>query len=186
MKIILASGSPRRRELLSMIGLDFEVIPSENDEIVPAGLTPAQTVEFLARSKAEDVGKKVPDGDRIILAADTIVYMDGKILGKPADAADACRMLRELSGRTHEVYTGVCINGECDHVKTEVTFREFGDEEIEAYVATGEPLDKAGAYGAQGKGALLVEKINGDFFNVMGLPISRVCQMLKSQGVKVI
>lgn len=182
--VILASGSPRRRELLTMLGLDFEVVPSKAEELAPEGLSPEDTVMFLARTKGEDVAGSVSCG-KTVIAADTIVYLEGRIIGKPKDAEEAKEMLRMLSGKTHEVYTGVFVNGQCEYERTSVTFRELTDDEIDGYIATGEPLDKAGAYGAQGLGSVFVSRIEGDFFNVMGLPVCRLSNMLKAQGLRI-
>ena len=180
-RVILASGSPRRRELLGLIYDDFEVIPSSADETLTPGTPPQEAVKELARRKAADIGAANPEA--LVIGADTVVYCSGEILGKPADEADAFRMLRLLSGKTHSVFTGVCLlkNG-MESVfaeETKVTFFPLSDEEISAYIASGEPFDKAGAYGIQGKGALLTEKIEGDFFNVVGLPTARLAQALK-------
>ena len=183
--IVLASSSPRRRELLSMLGLDFKVIPSSADETVPTGLDPGQTVEYLARIKAEAVKDSAAEDD-IIISADTIVVIDGKIYGKPGNREEAAKMLATLSDRTHEVYTGLCVNGQVSHECSRVTFRKLDAQEIEDYIDTGEPMDKAGAYGIQGKGSLLVSHIEGDYFNIMGLPVCRLGQMLKDNGVKII
>lgn len=180
MKIVLASASPRRAEILEKCGFDFCVKVSDVEEIVPNELTPSQIVMHLAKIKAQAVES---EKDEIVLAADTIVVLEGNILGKPKDNDDAFKMLKSLSGKIHKVYTGVClINNEREKVffdSTEVEFYDFNDEEILDYVKTGEPLDKAGAYGIQEKGALLVKRINGDYFNVMGLPIGKVNQKLK-------
>lgn len=187
MGIVLASGSPRRRELLDLIGLkDFKVIPDESAEDVVAGLTPEQTVSRIALRKAENVSVLCDSGD-IIIAADTLVYLDGRPLGKPVSRENAGVMLRELSGRRHEVYTGVALRrgdvNVSDVVKTDVYFREITGEEISAYVKSGEPMDKAGAYGAQGRGSIFIERIDGEFFNVMGLPLCRLSKMLREFGV---
>lgn len=183
--ILLASSSPRRREILEMLGLNFKVIPSSADETVPKGLSPAQTVEYLSGIKAQAVRNSASQED-IIVSADTIVVIDGQIFGKPADRNEAVEMLSRLSGRTHEVYTGICVNDQVSHECSKVTFRALSMDEIEAYIDTGEPMDKAGAYGIQGKGSLLVSRIEGDYFNIMGLPVCRLGQMLKNYGVKVI
>ncbi len=180
MRAVLASASPRRRELLSMLGLEFDVCPSAAEEKTQPGLSLEETVMYLAREKGRGL-----QGNPVI-SADTIVVIDGKILGKPKSEEEAFTMLRTLSGRTHEVFTGICVNDDCRVERSLVTFAELTDEEIRAYIATGEPMDKAGAYGAQGKGAVFVEKIEGDFFNVMGLPVHRLYEMLKEQGVKLI
>ena len=182
MSLILASGSPRRRELLGLITNDFTVCVSGAEEHTDPGLSPAETVLALSRLKGADVAALHP-ADTVI-AADTVVALDGVILGKPADAADAARMLRFLSGRTHAVYTGVYIAAggreASFYEKTDVTFYELTDAEIAAYVSTGEPLDKAGAYGIQGKGALLVKGIAGDYFNVVGFPVAAVSRALQA------
>lgn len=183
--ILLASSSPRRREILEMLGLNFKVVPSSADETVPEGLNPAQTVEYLAGIKAQAVRNSASQED-IIISADTIVVIDGQIFGKPADRNEAVEMLSRLSERTHEVYTGICVNDQVSHECSKVTFRALSMDEIEAYIDTGEPMDKAGAYGIQGKGSLLVSRIEGDYFNIMGLPVCRLGQMLKYYGVKVI
>lgn len=187
MNIILASNSPRRRELLERIGIrEFHIVSPDVDESVEAGLSPADMVERLSRRKAQAVAGRVPAGS-LVIAADTVVALDGAVLGKPRSEADAFAMLSALSGREHHVYTGVTVvRGDralTEHEETAVAFRDVGPEEIRAYVATGEPMDKAGAYGVQGKGALLVERLDGDFFNVMGLPVMRLGRMLERFGV---
>lgn len=180
MKIVLASASPRRSEILKNLGLEFEVKVSGTKEIMPEGLSPEVTVMSLAKQKGSGIV-----GD-IVISADTIVVLDGHIMGKPQNENDAYKMLKSLSGRTHSVYTGVCINGECDFEKSDVVFDDLSDEEILAYIKTGEPMDKAGAYGAQGKGGCFVKEIRGDFFNVMGLPVHKLYTMLTKMGVNVI
>lgn len=187
MGLILASGSPRRRQLLEQIGLTFVVRSSDVDESVSPGLTPAQVVESLSARKGEAVAAEAAPGD-LVLSADTVVALDGAILGKPRDRAEAEAMLTALSGRTHQVYTGVTLLQDgrrlTEHEATAVTFRPLSPEEIAAYVSTGEPMDKAGAYGIQGLGALLVERLEGDYFNVMGLPLCRLGEMLAQFGVR--
>lgn len=186
-KIILASASPRRRELLGNMGLDFSVLVSEADEdSVDKGVPPEIYVEELALLKAATTAKAIIDNKKaIVISADTIVVNNGEILGKPADRADAARMLRELSGRTHRVYTGFCVMRlsdaytVCENVCTEVTFRPLTDEKIERYINSGECMDKAGAYGIQGLGAMLVEGIKGDYFSVVGLPVSALAAVLE-------
>ena len=186
MGLILASGSPRRRQLLEQIGLTFAVRSSDVDESVSPGLTPAQVVESLSARKGEAVAAEAAPGD-LVLSADTVVSLDGAILGKPRDRAEAEAMLTALSGRTHQVYTGVTLLQDgrrlTEHEVTAVTFRPLSPGEIAAYVSTGEPMDKAGAYGIQGLGGLLVEGIRGDYHNVMGLPICRLGRMLLDFGV---
>ncbi len=173
--LILASQSPRRRELLSKTKYTFDVIVSETDENTEK-MSPDKTVEVLSTRKAVAVSEK--NKGRVVVGADTVVALDGIILGKPKSTDEAKKMLKMLSGRTHDVFTGVCItDGEKTktfHVKSSVTFYPLTEKEIDDYVSTGEPMDKAGAYGIQGFGALLVEKISGDYFNIVGLPVSRL------------
>lgn len=187
MNIILASGSPRRRQLLEQIGLSFTVRSSDVDESVEPGLSPAAMVEQLSLRKGQAVAGSVGP-DSLVLAADTVVALGDTILGKPQDRAQAVSMLTSLSGKTHQVYTGVTLLGGgrrvTEHETTAVTFRSLSREEIVAYVDTGEPMDKAGAYGIQGYGALLVERLEGDYFNVMGLPLCRLGRMLAAFGVE--
>jgi septum formation protein len=181
---VLASSSPRRQELLKLLIPDFEVVPSDVDESVHAAEPPETMVARLAREKALAVQGQRPSA--FIVGADTVVVCEEAILGKPASSEDAGMMLRKLSGKTHQVLTGVClvyldsIFVEC--VTTDVTFRCMLDSEIEGYVQSGEPLDKAGAYAIQGLGARFVETINGCYFNVVGLPVSRLYQMMKLLG----
>ncbi len=174
--MILASQSPRRKELLSLITEDFRIVPAKGEEILPEGIAPCEAVQLLAQQKAEEIAAEYPD--ELIIAADTVVAVDDMILGKPADAAHAQEMLKALSGRENSVFTGVCIiNGGSKKVfaeETAVEFWELSDKEISDYVATGDPMDKAGAYGIQGRGALLVKRIDGDYYNVMGLPVGRL------------
>lgn len=181
--LILASGSPRRRELLSILRTDFTVRVSDVEENTPPGLTGEETVRYLAKQKGAAVWQTCTSDDTLI-AADTVVCIDGDILGKPSDAADAAAMLRRLSGRTHTVYTGVWLRsakGErCFAEATEVEFYALSDAEIADYIACGEPFDKAGAYGIQQKGALLVKGLRGDYFNVVGFPIARVARELRA------
>ena len=186
MKIILASRSPRRRELLGQVGLTFEIVSPEVDEAQYGGLPPRELVQTLSRAKALDAARQVPAGS-LVLGADTVVVLDGQALGKPDGPEGARAMLTALSGRTHEVWPGftLCRDGAVltEAVATEVTFRALAPEEIDRYVATGEPLDKAGAYGIQGRGALLVAQIRGDYSNVVGLPLCAVGQALRRFGV---
>jgi septum formation protein len=178
--LILASASPRRRQLLEMLGIPVRVVPSHIPEVRRPVETPVDYVERLAREKALSVP------GRLVLGADTTVVARDEVLEKPLDAADALRMLRKLQGRTHQVVTSVAlVADETVHQATDVTnvvFRRLDDAFLEAYVATGEPMDKAGAYGIQGYGAALVERIDGDFFSVMGLPIRLVLQLLECAG----
>ena len=190
MNIILASNSPRRRELLGQMGLkDFQVSAPNVDETVAPGLSPAEMVEELSLRKARAAAKKARPED-LVIAADTVVALDGKVLGKPRDREDAFAMLSALSGREHRVYTGVTVlRGEeaaIGHEETAVAFRALKPGEIRGYIATGEPMDKAGAYGIQGVGALLVEGIRGDYCNVVGLPVFRLGRMLADFGVELL
>ncbi len=186
-KIILASGSPRRRELMDREGFEFTVITSKAEENYDPSLPPQEIAQSLAKLKAQAVASALPAQDledSIVIGADTIVALDGIIYGKPADASDACRMLRELSGKTHQVITGVCIicnkDAQAFAQSTNVNFKELSDSEIQEYVASGEPLDKAGAYGIQGLGGKLVDSIDGDFDNVVGLPIKTLAPKLRA------
>ena len=172
--MILASQSPRRIELMREAGYDIQIFPADIDETPHAGESPFELVERLACAKAAAIAALPLAASQTVVAADTIVAIDNKKLGKPHDAAEACAMLRNLSGRTHQVATGVCII-------SDVTFYELSDAEIGAYVVSGEPMDKAGAYGIQGVGGrMLVRAINGDFYNVVGLPIARVKRALEA------
>ena len=189
-KIVLASGSPRRRELLERIGItDFDVRVPEVEEYFPENLTPQQVVDYISREKAE-AAAALCSADEIVITADTMVFLDEARLGKPADEAVALRMLTALQGRRHTVCTGVTVRrgGEVitESETTHVYFRPATQSELRAYIATGEPMDKAGSYGVQGKGALLVEKLDGDFFNVMGLPVLRLSRMLARFGVELL
>ena len=185
MAMILASQSPRRRELLGQMGFSFTVRPAKGEELPHPDLTPAQLVEELARQKALEVSAEA-EADDVVVAADTVVAIDGKVLGKPHDKVHAAQMLSALSGREHTVYTGVAVKrGETllvEHEATQVRFRPLTEREIDLYIQTGEPMDKAGSYGIQGYGALLVEGIRGDYFNVVGLPICRLGRMLAQVG----
>jgi septum formation protein len=217
LRIILASGSPRRKQLLEQAGINFEVLVSDADETVEG--EPYEQVATLARRKAEAV-RELVDGEAIIIAADTLVYLEsrngsGKVLGKPVDAQDAYDMLSALQGKKHTVYTGVAVlrtggmfssaldgfavdaSGEIPPIlspddslnvfvdATYVYFHPLTEREIHAYIATGEPFDKAGAYGIQEKGALLIDRVEGDYYTVMGLPISKLCMQLQEMGVNV-
>ena len=185
-RVVLASASPRRRQLLDLIGITHEVRPANIDETMRPREAPRRHAERLAREKASAVAKRDPD--LITIAADTIVVVNRKVLGKPRDADDAARMLALLSGREHVVTTAVAVSrgkklrSAVEEVR--VKFRRLRDDEIEAYIATGEPMDKAGAYGIQGYGATIVERIEGDYFAVMGLPIVRLIGLLHDVGVR--
>ena len=178
--IILASKSPRRQELLKYVTNDFTVKTADVDETLPDGISPKDAVLYLSRIKAAPFENE----NDVVIGADTVVAIDGEILGKPCDKSDAASMLRLLSGKTHSVFTGVTVikNGEYRSFaeETKVTFFELTEKEITDYVETLEPLDKAGAYGIQGYGSLLVEKIDGDYFNVVGLPVSKLNRLLSS------
>lgn len=190
-KIILASASPRRRELLEQIGLEFDIVVStDSEEGVDKTLPPELYTAELAIFKATAVAKKLNELKRkncIIISADTIVYKNGKILGKPKNEADAVSILKSLSGQPHEVYTGICVMRIDDgfmvskSVKSKVYFKELTDEVIGSYISTNEYADKAGAYGIQGMGAVLVDKIEGDYFNIVGLPLGELYDVLKKE-----
>jgi len=186
-EIVLASASPRRREILENIGLQFKVAICDADEdrvdkSIPVNLY----VQELALLKAGEAAK-LDLGDALIISADTVVYSGDEIMGKPKNSDDAKRMLAALSGKAHSVFTGICVTRKkdmfsvCASVETRVFFKDLSPEMIDAYVATGEPMDKAGAYGIQGKGCALVEKIDGDYYNVVGLPASKLCEILKKE-----
>ena len=181
--VVLASQSPRRRELLALVGIRHEVRPANIDERYIAGEVPRAHAERLARGKAEAVSAP----DAVTIGSDTIVVVDGDVLGKPLDERDAARMLRRLSGRSHVVITAVAVSWEgrlvSDIEEVTVMFRDLSDADIAAYIATGEPMDKAGAYGIQGYGATIVERVDGDYFAVMGLPLNRLARLLESLGI---
>lgn len=183
MNIILASASPRRKEILENTKLKFDIIKSDIDEIILEKEAPIQAVMRLAFEKSMDIASK--NENDLIIAADTVVVLDENILGKPKDKYEAYNMIRSLSGRTHEVITGISLvnlglsKKIIDYVVSTVKFKELSDEDIKDYIHTNESLDKAGAYGIQGYGAMLVEKIEGDYFNIVGLPISKLSDLLK-------
>lgn len=189
--LILASGSPRRKELLGSLGLTFDILVSEADESFAPGQPPVEIVQELAYRKASAVANTLNAG--LVLGADTIVVCDDVILGKPEDEADAKRILKMLSGRSHTVYTGIALveaGGDRRVVRdvrgTEVLMKPLTDAQIDAYIATGEPMDKAGAYGIQGKAAQFITGIHGDYFNVVGLPVSLVADRLAAFGFNVL
>ena len=187
MRIILASQSPRRRELLERMGLTcFEIIPAKGEEVMDPALSPEQLVESLSAQKAAEVAAQAGPDD-LIIAADTVVALDGRVLGKPGSPDKAREMLAALSGREHQVFTGFTVRrGEkavTGHEATQVLFRALSEEEIISYVATGESMDKAGAYGIQGRGCVLVEGIRGDYYNVVGLPVCHLYKILREFGV---
>jgi len=187
-KLILASASPRRAEILRKAGFDFEVVPAHADESPRPGEAATDYVRRLAEEKARTVARQLAkdtvDDSRFIIGADTVVVIDGEILGKPSAAANAREMLRRLSGKTHDVYSGLAVlqgNGTAHTAveKTRVTFEPLSEEEIESYIASGEPFDKAGAYAIQGRGGKFISRIEGCYFNVMGLPLARLYAMLR-------
>jgi septum formation protein len=186
LSVILASQSPRRRELLTLIGIAHEVRPADIDERYLAGEEPAAHAERLAREKAHRVARESPD--RLVIGSDTIVVVDGDVLGKPRDEPEAERMLARLAGRSHTVLTAVAVvwRGETRSAVEEVgvTFHPLDATAIHAYVRTGEPMDKAGAYGIQGFGATIVARVDGDYFAVMGLPLQRLVRLLAELGVR--
>ena len=186
LRVILASSSPRRHDLLDLIGVPHEVRPTDADETYLPGEQPDAHAERLARTKAERISAH--NGEAIVIGADTIVVVDGKVLGKPRDETDAARMLGMLSGRTHVVMTAVAVSHEGHTAsaveRVSVSFRDLRDEEISSYIATGEPMDKAGAYGIQGYGATIVRRIDGDYFAVMGLSLVRLVELLFQVGVR--
>jgi len=181
MKLILASASPRRQELLKTAGFNFEVIPANIDETPNPSHTPEQLVRSLAEQKCEAIHNTMPK--EIVIGADTVVVIDGLILGKPSNKAEAFDMLKRLQGHPHIVYTGVSIRSPQKYVSfvesTKVYMRALSDEEIHEYIATGEPMDKAGSYGIQERGATLIERVEGDYFTVVGLPLCRLSLALK-------
>lgn len=203
-QIILASQSPRRKELLEQIGLEFEICPAKGEEIITKTI-PEEVVMELSKQKAEEVAALVSSfgeshkeittpSDILVIGADTVVAYDGEILGKPEDEADAKRMLTMLAGNTHSVFTGVTLvlidkSGRAGELvfyeKTDVKMHAMTEKEIDRYIATGEPMDKAGSYGIQGKCAIHIEKIDGDYNNVVGLPIARIYQELKNIGIDI-
>lgn len=193
-RIILASTSPRRQELIASLHIPYEIHPSHADEHTPEDWSPQQIVEGLALRKAKAVFDTfaVKGENNVIVGSDTVVVLENRVLGKPADDQDAFGMLKSLQGRTHQVYTGVaCIdamNGrtEVRHQVTSVTMKKLSDAKIIAYVKSGEPSDKAGAYGIQGLGATLVERIEGCYFNVVGLPVSMLSDMLSDYGIDIL
>ncbi len=181
MGILLASASPRRRELMKVITEDFTAVSTNADETLPNDISPLKASEYLAELKADSVSEQYPED--MIIGCDTTVVCGSMILGKPSDRDECRRFMKLLSGNTHLVITGCCIVQGKKKISfseiTEVTFRSLSDNEIEEYINTDEPYDKAGGYGIQGKASLLIEKINGDYFNVVGLPVSRLNQEIK-------
>ncbi len=180
--IILASKSPRRKDMLNMLGVEYICAPADTDETVVEGMTPQQAVCEFSLRKALAVADKAKQED-VVLGMDTMVYSNGTLLGKPADKNDAYRMLKLLSGSRHTVYTGYTViygnETVTDYVATDVYFLPLTDDDINGYIATGEPMDKAGAYGIQGKGSLFIERISGDYFSVLGFPVSAVFSTVK-------
>jgi len=186
-RVILASASPRRRELLRLVGIEHEVRPADIDESYFPGEQPAAHAERLARGKAETIAADAGQ-DAVTIGSDTIVVVDGDVLGKPRDREHAKQMLRRLGGRSHVVMTGVAVawRGRTSSGVEEVgvTFRDLSDDEIERYIDTGEPMDKAGAYGIQGFGATIVDRVDGDYFAVMGLALNRLARLLREAGLR--
>jgi septum formation protein len=186
LRVILASQSPRRRELLTLVGITHEVRPADIDEAYLPGEVPTAHAERLARGKCAVIAEREPDA--LVIGSDTIVVVDGDVLGKPRDEGDAAHMLRRLAGRTHIVVTAVAVSwrGEIRSAVEEVnvTFHSLSDDDIAAYIATREPMDKAGAYGIQGYGATIVERVDGDYFAVMGLPLQLVVRVLRELGIR--
>jgi septum formation protein len=188
LRIILASASPRRKELMNQVGLTPEIVPSTVEEMITS-TQPELVVQELSQQKAADVARHYAGQDVVVLGADTVVSIDGEILGKPKDEEDAVRMLLKLSGRKHQVYTGVTliINGDGEQitfaVKTDVHVYPITENEARRYVATGDPMDKAGAYGIQGTFAAYISGITGDYNNVVGLPVGHICQVLRERGM---
>ena len=184
--VILASQSPRRRELLTLVGIPHLVRPADIDERYLPGEEPAAHAERLAREKAAVVARGEPDA--VVIGSDTIVVVDGDVLGKPTDAAHAAEMLRRLAGRSHTVMTAVAVQWRGEErsavEQVGVTFGPLDDARIAAYIATGEPMDKAGAYGIQGFGATIVERVDGDYFSVMGLPLYRLARLMGELGLR--
>lgn len=184
-RLILASQSPRRASLLRMLGLTFDTMPADIDESYRPGEEPGAHAERLAREKAEAIAAREPDG--VVIGSDTVVVLDQEVLGKPHDREDAVRMLMQLQGREHEVATGIAVHTDSGLrsgvERVRVRFRPFDAAAAEAYTDTGEPMDKAGAYGIQGYGATLVERIEGDYFAVMGLPVCRMIELLQASGL---
>ncbi|MBO4433169.1 MAG: septum formation protein Maf [Clostridia bacterium] len=189
MRIILASASPRRKELLKLLCVDFDILVGETDESINEGLPITDEIKRLSYEKANAVSTLVSPDD-VIIAADTAVTLGGKVFGKPRDADEAYSMLKTLSGKTHEVITGVTVKrgdkADTRAAVTKVTFRQLGDKEIKTYIATGDPFDKAGGYALQGISSIFVTGISGDHFNVYGLPLSMLADMLRGLGIKVL
>lgn len=194
-KIVLASSSPRRQELIRSLGVPYDIRASHADETTEPGLAPEAIVETLSLRKASAVYEALDRAERrdaVIVGSDTIVVLDGAVLGKPRDEADALRMLSALQGRTHTVYSGIaCIDGatgrsQAGHRETQVKMKAMDEARIRHYIATGEPMDKAGSYGIQGIGATLIEGLQGDYFNVVGLPVALLVDMLEPFGIRVL
>ncbi|WP_041722570.1 Maf family protein [Caldicellulosiruptor saccharolyticus] len=189
-KVVLASSSPRRIELLKQFGIKFDIVPSNVDEIIDPDLPPEKNAMNLAKKKAEEVFRRLGESakDSLIISADTIVFIEGTILGKPSNEEEAFYMLKKISAKRHTVFTGVCIiDDSCrqilvDFEKSYVYIKQMSDEEILRYIKTGEPFDKAGAYAIQGFGSLIVEKVEGCFYNVVGLPLYKLNTMLQKLG----
>ena len=190
-RVILASASPRRLDLLRQVGIEPEIEPSHVEEVITSTV-PDQVVMELSRQKAEDIAALHTGEDAVVIGADTVVAYDGKILGKPKDEADAVRMIRSFQGKVHQVYTGVTVlikkNGKWEDISfsesTDVSFYPVSDEEIRTYIASGEPMDKAGSYGIQGGFGIYVKEIRGEYTNVVGLPVGRLFYEMKKHGIE--
>lgn len=191
-KIILASTSPRRKDILHQIGLDFDIIPSSYEEDMSLSKTPEDLVQYLAEQKGKVVAQQQNTTAAVIISSDTIVAIDGNILGKPQSREEAKNMLRLISNRTHDVYSGVCVIDTETNDQTvfyssaKITMRELSEEEIEAYIETGEPMDKAGAYGIQGMGGMFIQSIEGDYYAIVGLPIEQLVLVLRQYGIEIL
>lgn len=191
MRIVLASKSPRRREILENIGVEFDIVESNVDETIDSNMSPGDIVKSLALRKAESVAKEI-NYEALVIGADTIVVLNSTVMGKPQDEVHSFEMLKRLSGSWHDVYSGVCIidtvSGKraVGYESTAVKIKQLSDEDIKRYINTKEPLDKAGSYAIQGIGSLLVERINGCYFNVVGLPVSKLSSLLEDFGVNLL
>lgn len=186
-KIVLASASPRRKDLLENLGIKFKIVVASCDETIDDGIGPGDAVMLLSLKKAAAAGKAIEGENALVIGADTVVVFENEILTKPKDEEDAFNMLKKLSGKVHSVMTGITVlrtsDAKCETVyeETKVSFKKITDEEIKSYIKTFEPMDKAGSYGIQGIGSMFIEKIEGDYFNVVGLPVCRLCDLLKNE-----
>lgn len=186
-KIVLASASPRRKDLLENLGIKFKIVVASCDETIDDGIGPQEAVMLLSLKKAAAAAEAIKGENALVIGADTVVVFEDEILTKPKDEEDAFNMLKKLSGKVHSVMTGITVlrtsDAKCETVyeETKVSFKEITDEEIKSYIKTREPIDKAGSYGIQGIGSMFIEKIEGDYFNVVGLPVCRLCDLLKNE-----